>query len=187
MTSALSKKLIRAASASLLSLLLLTPTASQANKGDTYSLNINIDGTLVANGSCQFSQGDSLTVAFGDVKLLPEGTDTFTLDGDYRKPIASGYTCTGDTAGLLQMELISTTDSYVTYSGIKMIKTGKGLLGIELFVNGVAQSMATWFTVDQSNPPSLEAQLVQISTTSDKPVTNGDTFTAAATLKLSFN
>lgn len=187
MTNSRVMTFIRLARSPLLALVLLAPTVSQANKGDTYSLNINIDGTLVANGSCQFNQGDSLTVDFGDVKLLPEGTDTMTLDGNYRKSITSDFTCTGDTAGLLQMQLASLSGSYKSYNGTDVIEIDKGMLGVELLVNGAPQASGKWFTIDQSKPPTLEAELVQISTTNSKQVTNGDTFTASATLQLSFN
>lgn len=187
MTNSRVMTFIRLARSPLLALVLLAPTVSQANKGDTYSLNINIDGRLVANGSCQFNQGDSLTVDFGDVKLLPEGTDAMTLDGTYRQPLASAFTCTGDTAGLLKMKMSSLSGSYVSYKGTKVIAIDKGMLGVELLVNSAPQAAGMWFTIDQSKPPTLEAQLVQISTTNSQQVTNGDTFSASATLLLAFN
>lgn len=157
-----------------------------ANTGSTYSLNIAIDGTIMANGSCKFNQGGNLTVDFGEVQLQGSADNTVTMNGTYRKPIVSDFTCSGDSAGLLQMKL-SNTGGETTYNGVQVLETDKGIVGIELLVNGVAQSTGSWFTINQDSPPSLEAQLVQTSTTNSSNVVSGDTFTTTATLVMAFN
>lgn len=161
--------------------------AAQANTGSQYSMNIAIDGTIMANGSCKFNQGGTLTVDFGEVRLQGSANDTVILDGTYRKPMVSDFTCSGDSAGLLQMKLSNTGGGEKIYNGVQVLDTDKGIVGVELLVNGVAQSTGSWFTVNQDSPPSLEAQLVQTSTTNSSNVVSGDTFTAAATLVMAFN
>lgn len=158
-----------------------------ANKGDTYSLNISMSGLVVANGTCKFDQGGTLQVDFGEVKLNAGENDTIALNGNYQRPLASNFTCTGDTAGLLQMKMVSSSGSYQTYNGTKVLTTDKGIVGIQLQVNDVAQNADEWFTVDPHTPPTLSAQLVQVSNVNSNNVTSGDTFTSSATLMLSFN
>lgn len=158
-----------------------------ANKDDKYSLTINIDGTVVANGSCSFNQGGTLTVDFDEVKLKSSGSNTIALDGDYQRPLVSAFTCTGDTAGLLQMKFTSSSGVYETYNGTQVLGTDKGIVGIELLLNGTPQNMGVWFDVDQNAQPTLQVQLVQVSTTNSSNVVSGDTFTASGTLMLAFN
>ncbi|EOC1334667.1 fimbrial protein [Cronobacter turicensis] len=164
----------------------LSPTA-WGNSGSKYNLNISIDGTIVANGSCKFNNGGSLTVDFGEVRLQAGASNSVTMEGSYRKPIVSDFTCSGDSAGLLQMQLSNTGGTYKTYNGIQVLDTDKGIVGVELLVNGTAQNMGSWFTVDQKNPPALEAELVQTSTINSNNVVSGDTFTASGTLTMAFN
>lgn len=177
-----------ALSAAVVMLLLssLSPTA-WGNSGSKYNLNISIDGTIVANGSCKFNNGGSLTVDFGEVRLQAGANNSVTMEGSYRKPIASDFTCSGDSAGLLQMQFSNTGGTYKTYNGIQVLDTDKGIVGVELLVNGTAQNMGSWFTVDQKNPPALEAELVQTSTINSNNVVSGDTFTASGTLTMAFN
>lgn len=157
------------------------------NPGSKYNLNISIDGTIVANGSCKFNNGGNLTVDFGEVRLQAGANNSVTMEGSYRKPIVSDFTCSGDSAGLLQMQLSNTGGTYKTYNGIQVLDTDKGIVGVELLVNGTAQNMGSWFTVDQKNPPALEAELVQTSTINSNNVVSGDTFTASGTLTMAFN
>lgn len=177
-------------SALLLAISLLIPAISSAapgNKGSVYTLNISMNGTIVANGSCKLNQGGNLTVDFGEVKLQAGDNNTMTMQGDYRQPIASAFTCSGDSAGLLQMKLSNVGGTYKDFNGIQVLDTDKGIVGVELLVNGTAQSMGAWFTIDQDSPPKLEAQLVQTSTSNNTHVVSGDTFTASATLTMAFN
>lgn len=157
------------------------------NTGSKYNLNINIDGTIVANGSCKFNNGGGLTVDFGEVRLKAGANNSVTMDGSYRKPITSDFTCTGDSAGLMQMKLSSASGTYITYNGVQVMDTDKGIVGVEMRVNGTAQNMGTWFTIDPNNPPTLEAELVQTSATNTNHVVSGDTFTATGTLTMAFN
>lgn len=175
----------------LLALLLLLPCSvvrhAVANTGDQYTLNISIGGTVVVNGSCKFNQGAGLQIDFGQVKLKTTSPTSVLLDGNYTKPLASSFTCSGDSAGLLQMKFISSTGSYEIYNGTKVLGTNKGIVGIALLVNGATQAMDSWFTVDQTNPPQLQAKLVQTSTENTKNVVSGDIFTASGSLVMAFN
>lgn len=168
-------------------LLLVLSAASRANTNDKYSMNISISGTVVANGSCTFNQGGTLDVNFGVVKLQGGADNTLQLDGDYERPLTSDFSCTGDTAGLLQMKFTSAGGTYETYDGKQVLGMDKGIVGVELLLNGAAQNMGEWFTVDQKAMPSLQAKLVQISTTNSSNVTSGDTFSGSGTLTLAFN
>lgn len=168
--------------------LLLSPcTAVHADTGSKYNLNINMTGTVMANGSCVFNQGGTVTIDFLQVKLKGASNNNVELDGDYVKPLATEFTCTGDTAGLLQMRFNSASGTYVTHGGTQVLSTTSNLIGIQLLVNGEAQSMGEWFDINQSSPPTLEAQLVQLSTDNTEDVKNGDTFSASGTLIMAFN
>lgn len=175
----------------LLAALLLVPGGiireAAANTGDQLSMNINITGTVQANGRCMFNHGGALQVDFGPVRLKETGEASVQLDGNYEQPLAASFTCSGDSAGLLQMKFTSSSGSYETYNGTKVLGTDKGIVGIELMVNGTAQTMDTWFNIDQQNPPSLQAKLVQVSTENTQNVVNGDIFTASGSLVMAFN
>ncbi|EOC1567567.1 MrfF [Cronobacter dublinensis] len=157
------------------------------NTGDVYNANINISGVVTANGSCNFNEGDSLLVDFNEVKLLSTGDNTVELQGEYTKPVMSSFTCSGDSSGAMQMEFNSSSGSYETYNGTKVLSTDKGIVSVQLLVNGVAQSMGQWFSIDQKNPPTLQAKLVQTSTINTSNVISGDKFTASGTLVTAFN
>lgn len=161
--------------------------AALGNTGDKDSMNINITGTVVANGSCTFNQGGTLNVDFGEVKLMSLGTNTVELSGNYSKPLVSDFFCEGDTAGLLQMKFTSTSGSYETYQGAQVLAADKDVVGIELLVNGAPQNMGEWFTIDQSAAPALKAQLVQLNTSSSESIVSGDVFSASGTLTMAFN
>ncbi|MBB1200819.1 fimbrial protein [Enterobacteriaceae bacterium 89] len=165
---------------------LCIPLLSQA-AADPYSLNVNISGTIVSNGSCKFNQGGTLNVDFGQVKLQGSGQNTVELQGTYQQPLTSSFTCTGDTAGLLQMKLSSVSNSYDSYQGKQVLTTDKGIVGIELLVDGNAQNAGEWFNITPDKPPVLKAQLVQLSTDNSKGVVSGNTFSASGTLTMAFN
>ncbi|ELY6344011.1 fimbrial protein [Cronobacter muytjensii] len=175
----------------LVAALLLVPCGvipeAAAKAGDQSSMNINITGTVTANGSCEFNPGGSLQVDFGQVRLKATGATTVQLDGNYEQPLAGSFICSGDSAGLLQMKFTSSSGSYETYNGTKVLGTDKGIVGIELMVNGTAQTMDAWFSIDQKNPPALQAKLVQVSTENSKNVVSGDVFTASGSLVMAFN
>lgn len=155
--------------------------------GAASSTNINISGVLVANGTCTFDQGGAQTIDFGKVLLISTGSNTVELTGDYQKTLSSNFTCSGDSEGLLQMKFTSSTGSYETYNNKKILGTDKGIVGIELLVDGTAQNMDEWFSVDKKSLPVLQAKLVQFSTANTNNVVSGDKFTASGTLVLAFN
>ena len=175
----------------LLTALLLLPNciikSAIADAGDEYSMIINITGTITSNGACTFNQGGALQVDFGKVRLKPTGASTLQLDGSYEQPIASSFTCSGDSAGLLQMKFISSSGSYADYNGTSVLATDKGLVAIQLMVNGTAKTMNQWFTVSPDSPPGLRAKLVQVSTQNTQNVVSGDIFTASGSLVMAFN
>ncbi|MDY0969681.1 MrfF [Siccibacter turicensis] len=166
----------------LLQIMLISPESTFAN-----TMNINISGVVIANGSCTFTQGDALQIDFGEVKLQPTGPGVVKLDGNYLKPLASDFSCSGDSAGLLQMRFISSSGNYSTYNGIKVLAVDKGIVAVQLRVNGTAKNMGDWFDVDPASPPSLQAEIVQISTSNANNVVSGDAFTANGTLVMAFN
>ncbi|MHA0866985.1 fimbrial protein [Enterobacter wuhouensis] len=169
-----------------LALMMLSPATYSAS-GDKAQINIDITGTLVATGSCTFDQGGTLSVNFGIIELKKNRDNTLSLFGDYKKPLTSDFSCTGDSSGLLQMKFESSSGSYETYNGKNVLGTDKGVIGIELLVNGNPQSMAEWFDVDTENQPTLQAQIVQVSSENTSNVKTDDTFSASGTLTLAFN
>ncbi|MFU2317533.1 fimbrial protein [Rahnella sp. PCH160] len=175
----------------VVAVILLAPVygvqAAPGNTGDIDSMDINITGTVVANGSCTFNQGGTLNVDFGEVKLMSSGTNTVELSGNYSKTLVSDFFCDGDTDGLLQMKFTSTSGSYETYQGAQVLAADKDVIGIELLVNGAPQNMGEWFTIDQNAAPALKAQLVQLNTTSSESIVSGDVFSASGTLTMAFN
>lgn len=183
----MNKKITRLAGVGFLIAYAFHVYAAPGNTGDVDSLQINISGTVVANGTCTFNQGGTLQVDFGEVKLKASGTSTVELAGSYLRPMVSDFFCDGDTAGLLQMKFTSSAGSYQTYQGVQVLATDKSVVGIELLVDGSPQNMGEWFTVDQVAGPALKAQLIQLSSTNSDNVVSGDLFTASGTLTLAFN
>lgn len=171
----------------LFTLLLSMGLNVQADTGSKYQLDMNITGTVVANGSCTFNQNGTLNVNFGSVLLKNTGNNTVQLDGDYMKPLTSEFYCTGDTKGLLQMRFTSASGTYITYNGNQVLATDKDIIAIELLKDGVPTNMGEWFDVDQNSQPKLQAQIVQISADNTSNVTSGTMFSASGTLTMAFN
>lgn len=165
-------------------LLCASMTPGIAETGDQFKMNINISGTVVANGSCTFNQGGTLTVNFGQVIIQKSSDSTYQLEGTYDQVLASDISCTGDTAGLLQLRFTSATGNYTTVANKKIMGVDKGPVGIELLVNDNVQSMDEWWDLDQDSPPVLKARLVKLN---DDTFTSGDTFSASGTLTMAFN
>lgn len=156
--------------------------------GTTFSLNINISGTVIASGSCTFDQQGTSEVDFGDVKYINTTTGN-TLKGSYLKNLTSGMTCTGDTEGTAVMTLSAMDQKSVAYNGHKLLTTSvNGVastdLAIQLQVNGVAQDINSAFTVDMENPPVLAAELIQVGDGSG--LINDADISASATLTMAF-
>jgi len=155
-----------------------------AATGKQFKMNINISGTVVANGSCTFNQGGKITVNFGQVIIQKSSDSTYQLEGNYEQVLASDINCTGDTAGLLQLRFTSATGNYTTVANKKVMGVDKGPVGIELLVNDSVQSMDEWWALDQDSPPVLKARLVKLN---DDSFSSGDTFNASGTLTMAFN
>lgn len=161
--------------------------ANLSNTGSVYSMNIDVSGTVVANGTCTFDNNNALQVDFNEVKLVTTGPDKVRLEGEYLRPMVSQFSCTGDTNGLLQMMFSGSSSSYETVNGTQVLAVDKGIVGVELLVNGIAQDMGKWFNVDQTTPPTLDAKLIQLTEDNSQHVVSGDPFTASGTLLIAFN
>lgn len=167
----------------------LYPGVAMADKGDNFDMKIHVKGTVVATGKCSFVQDDAVDVKFGDVQYDTDIKNT--LKGIYTQPLVSNMTCSGDIGGKTQMKLDNSSGKYisdgsnkllpVTYSGGKASKS----LGIRLTADGAIKNAGEWFDVDMTNPPKLEAELVQVGDGED--FSNGITFFANATLTMAFN
>ena len=165
--------------------MLIVAGAVQAD--DPIRININISGTLVANGSCTFNQGDSVSVDFGDVEFATVEGST-QLKGEYVKPLPSDMDCKGDMSGASLT--LKTAGSLIDYQGHKLLpvnlngSAASQDLAIRLTVNGEVQDINTSFTFDTVNQPSLQAELVQTGTGAG--FSNGAAITASATLVMEF-
>lgn len=177
----------------LLAALMLQPYESAQAKGfhklgdqgDQFSMDINMSGTVVANGSCTFNQGGTVDVDFGDVKYRSTA-DGDVLDEEYSKVLVSDMTCSGDTEGTSIMTLDGGT--YTHYNGhtVLSVKAGGKVsdLVIELEVDGAVKDIGSAFTVDLQKPPVLVAKLIKIGNDS---LPNDVTLNSSATLTMAFN
>lgn len=150
---------------------------------DNTTVNISITGNVVSNALCTFGSNE-MTVDFGPIHLNRTGADTFQMDGSYIKSLASDFVCTGDTSGL-NIELQAGSEGYTTYESRKVLATEKGIVGIELLVDGAPVNAGESIAFDALTPPTLQAQLVQVGSTSEN-LTSGETFSTAASLIMSF-
>lgn len=178
----------------LLALILLLPgivghAKGLRDAGDQFTMNIHISGTVVANGSCTFTQKGPVAVEFGDVEYTTAGGNL--LNGTYVKSLESGMDCSGDVEGKAQMKLDTTTGTDITYNSQKLLPvtysdgSASTSLGIRLLADGVVKNAGEWFDVDLTSPPRLEAELVQ--TGDGKEFTSGREFSESATLVMAFN
>ncbi|WP_164850630.1 fimbrial protein [Enterobacter sp. N18-03635] len=160
-----------------------------AGADDPVRLNINITGTVVANGSCTFNNGKTLTVDFGDIEITTVNGSS-KLDGTYRKTLSSMMTCSGDTSGKAQMTLKSVAGGTVEYQGQKLLPVSINAmnpgqqLGIRFLVNGVEKDIDAAFAVDMLSQPGLQVELVQVGDGSN--LISGAPITASATLVMEF-
>lgn len=173
--------------AMLLSVLANSANAKPRTAGEQIKMNINISGTVVATGHCEFNNQGTLTVDFGEVRYSTTGNSLF---GTYLRPLVSDMTCTGDTQGSATMTLSSPEGSTIQYNGHKVLNVAAGAtktsgLGIALLVNGQMQDVDTAFAWKMANPPTLSAQLVQADT--GKLLISGDKIISAATLTMAFD
>ncbi|WP_050861866.1 fimbrial protein [Enterobacter kobei] len=166
----------------IIPVMLFQVVSVQAN---TKTMDINIYGNVVSNGSCTFNNNGPLTIDFGTV-LVSDNSSSAVINGDYVQDIASNFTCTGDTSGLLQLKFSSNTGTYVTTDAANdTMTTSKSGVGIQLLWNGVPQSMNVWVSISTTSQPVIQARLRQTGSVSN--IASGDTFTAAGTLLMAFN
>lgn len=172
-------------------LILLVEQGVQAKSiratGDQFTMDINISGTVVANGSCTFTNGRESDVNFGDVRYHTTAGGN-VLESTYSKTLVSDMTCTGDTAGTATMILSSANQENVDYEGHKLLGTSvNGIaskdLAIQLVVDDVVQDVNSAFTVDLGKPPKLVAKLLLVgdggSLTDDTSISSSATLTMA--------
>ncbi|WP_449567273.1 fimbrial protein [Lelliottia nimipressuralis] len=151
-------------------------------------MNINITGTVTATGNCTFNQGGTVEVDFGEVRF---SSVTNALEGTYSQPLVSGMTCTGDVVGMTMVFNSMNSSTSILPDGHKGLTVGldgstsSSGLGIAFKVNGQVQDVGTTLAVDISDPPNLEAELVQ--TDIEKLLSSGQKISSSATLTMAFD
>jgi len=172
----------------MLMCLILLGLVSQASAApEQYRTNIKISGRVLVTGKCTFDNKGALSkIDFGTVRY----NALQTLESSYRQSLASGMSCSGDSAGST-MILSSFDNRGVAYQGhillpVKDNHAGEQSsdLAIRLWVNGSVQDINKSFAIDMEHQPKLEAELVQIG--KGKSFVNGSTFSASATLTMTF-
>ena len=155
--------------------ILLTAPFTQAAKRDTTNVKINITGTIVANARCNFSNGNPITVEYGDVYISEIAGDA------YKKKVNYSVSCSGDADGkTIQLQF---SGSGADFDGTLLNTDAQGL-GIKILRNGSQMTLGQWYDLNPNAPPTLEAVLVKNSGAS---FTNGQEFNASATLKVAYN
>lgn len=160
-----------------------------AHAAPPVSLNINISGTVVANGTCTFNKGESVSVDFGEIQFA-ETNGVAALTGNYRKSVPSVMNCSGDFGGNAQMTFRTANGGSVDYQGQKLLPvsiangTPGQELAIRLLINGVAQDVNSPFAVDMISQPGMQAELIQIGDGS--ALKSGAVIAASATLLMEF-
>lgn len=170
-------------------LLGLLVSSAAVRASEVIKMDIAISGTVIANGSCSFTQKGPVAVSFGDVEYTTVKSNV--LNGSYIKTLESGMSCSGDVEGKAQMKLDTATGKDITYNGQTLLPvtytdgTNSESLGIRLLVDGVVKNAGEWFDVNLTSPPVLEAELVQ--TGDGKEFVSGREFSESATLIMAFN
>lgn len=183
------KRLFNLLAVMLLSLSHSGQAKGLGNPGDQFTMNIHISGTVVANGTCTFTEKGPVAVDFGDVEYTTASGNV--LQGSYVKPLESGMDCSGDVEGKAQMKLDTTTGTVITYNSQKLLPvtysdgSRSTSLGIRLLADGTVKNAGEWFDVDLISPPKLEAELIQ--TGNGNEFTSGRKFSESATLVMAFN
>lgn len=150
-------------------LLFSAPTMALSGRdaGDQFKMNINISGTVVVTGSCTFNSGSGGNITYQEWKNVTYSmANGFRLIGEYTLAIDGAMTCSGDTEGAATMTFTDYHGNGVDFDGHKLLTVvgASNILGVELLVNGVIQDVGAPFNVDMTNPPQLEAKLVQTGT-----------------------
>ncbi|NTX79559.1 hypothetical protein FCL49_11680 [Serratia proteamaculans] len=158
----------------LVLLSLLLSGAALAKMDDT-TVNVKISGTVVANGSCTFTNSAPVAVEFGDVIIND------IKDSAYKQSLPYTLVCKGDPGGkAIQMKLSGTA---ADFDGTLLKTDAKGL-GISLQQGSTAIKPNTWFDIDPAAPPKFAAVLVKQK---DASFVNGQAFNGSATLIVGFN
>ncbi|CAI0766703.1 putative minor fimbrial subunit StfF [Serratia quinivorans] len=153
---------------------LLLPGSALAQMDDT-TVNVKISGTVVANGSCTFTNSAPVAVEFGDVIIND------IKDSAYKQSLPYTLVCKGDPGGkAIQMKLSGTA---ADFDGTLLKTDAKGL-GISLQQGSTAINPNTWFDIDPAAPPKFAAVLVKQK---DASFVNGQAFNGSATLIVGFN
>ncbi|EGT3573384.1 hypothetical protein QNN88_20185 [Citrobacter sp. ANG330] len=157
---------------------------------DSVNININISGTVVANGACTFNNGDSATVDFSEVDFEPADGGT-VLSGSYLETVPATMSCTGDAGGKAQMTFSPVGGVTLDYNGHKLLPVSINdsnpgqELGIRLLVNGLVQDVNAPFAVDMlTQQPAIQAELVLVG--QGDGLINGARISASATLIMEF-
>lgn len=147
----------------------LSVPQAQAIK-DQFKMNINISGTVIANGKCTFDEKDALnTVDFGQLNYSGR-TGTF-VDIGKRQLLRTGMTCSGDMSGarMTFYNRLIISHGAVYYDGHVLLPVirenayprDEGL-GIRLWVDGAIMDIGKSFSVDMAHQPKLELEFVDI-------------------------
>lgn len=170
----------------------LTAFPALGKTGDENQLKINISGTVVATGFCIFADPIPKGISFGDIRYS-SAAGVNNLTGSYVRALDSRMYCFGDTAGNAHFRFESRSGTPVSDGSHKLLPVSVGRtnlsnknLGIRFLVNGKIQDVDSDFSVDMKNPPTLEAELVQIHP-DDNTWSNGQSITSHAILTLSFD
>ncbi|WP_261151438.1 fimbrial protein [Serratia quinivorans] len=164
----------RGRQSALVLLSLLLSGAALAQMDDT-TVNVKISGTVVANGSCTFTNSAPVAVEFGDVIIND------IKDSAYKQSLPYTLVCKGDPGGkAIQMKLSGTA---ADFDGTLLKTDAKGL-GISLQQGSTAIKPNTWFDIDPAAPPKFAAVLVKQK---DASFVNGQAFNGSATLIVGFN
>jgi len=171
----------------LLLLLLLSVEFAQA-KGTGDSVKFTFKGRLIAVGNCQFINGADTTVDFKDVRYDPSNNNV--LESNYKQKLESGMQCTGDTTDNTQMKLSAAHTSSLGGYSLLPVTYSNGTISpnlmIRLRVDGAIQNINKTFNVDlrPGSQTLLEVELVKVG--DGKSFVDGTTFSAAATLEMTF-
>jgi len=166
---------------------LLIPQALAAKA--EFKVKVNITGIVIDSGDCKFiDKGAGTMVDFKDVRYDPLNGNA--LEGNYRYTLKSVMQCTGDIADNTQMKLSAAMTMPYEGHAVLPITYSDGTtspnLVIRLLVGGVVQDINKAFNVKLSSgsQPLLQVELVKIG--DGKSFVSGTTFSASATLEMTF-
>jgi len=151
-------------------LLMLITLPTLAAIPNPLNVDININGTIIAKASCTFSGQKPLQIDYGDVYISD------LASGNNRKNLDYSLRCTGDSDG---KKVAMRFEGEGADFNNQLLKTDIKGLGIKLLNNSNPQDINSWFFIDPSNQPTLEAELVKQDNANFQ---SGQEFSAAMTL-----